>query len=190
MHYVIIAAGEGSRLQQEGVAVPKPLVNLDGRPMIGRLIDIFMANSPRSLSVIVNESMTEVRQYLQGLAPTLPCPVRLTVKSTPSSMHSLFEATREIDGKFIATTVDTIFHADEFAGYADTFRRCTDDGCMGLTGFIDDEKPLYADVDSSTGLITAYRDTPSGNDTYVSGGIYGLTPPAIAILRDCMAKGV
>ena len=34
MHYAIIAAGEGSRLVQEGVALPKPLVDLDGRPMI------------------------------------------------------------------------------------------------------------------------------------------------------------
>ena len=41
MNYAIIAAGEGSRLVQEGVAVPKPLVDLDGRPMIRRLIDIF-----------------------------------------------------------------------------------------------------------------------------------------------------
>ena len=34
MHYAIIAAGEGSRLAQEGVARPKPLVLLNGVPMI------------------------------------------------------------------------------------------------------------------------------------------------------------
>ena len=36
MNYAIIAAGEGSRLRNEGVAAPKPLVPLNGRPMIGR----------------------------------------------------------------------------------------------------------------------------------------------------------
>ena len=30
MNYAIIAAGEGSRLMQEGVAQPKPLVELNG----------------------------------------------------------------------------------------------------------------------------------------------------------------
>lgn len=49
MNYAIIAAGEGSRLVQEGVKLPKPLVDLDGRPMIGRLIDIFMNHNPESL---------------------------------------------------------------------------------------------------------------------------------------------
>lgn len=42
MNYGIIAAGQGSRLVQEGVGLPKPLVRMCGRPMIGRLIDIFV----------------------------------------------------------------------------------------------------------------------------------------------------
>ena len=62
MNYAIIAAGEGSRLVQEGVKLPKPLVRLNGVPMIKRLIDIFMSSDPSSLSVIVNEQMTEVRE--------------------------------------------------------------------------------------------------------------------------------
>ncbi|MDE6682257.1 MAG: NTP transferase domain-containing protein, partial [Muribaculaceae bacterium] len=44
MNFGIIAAGEGSRLVEEGVAYPKPLVPLNGKPMIGRLIDIFIRN--------------------------------------------------------------------------------------------------------------------------------------------------
>jgi len=44
MNYAIIAAGEGSRLMQEGVEQPKPLVELNGEPMIHRLIRIFNAN--------------------------------------------------------------------------------------------------------------------------------------------------
>ena len=48
MHYGIIAAGEGSRLVQEGVALPKPLVGLNGEPMIGRLINIFWIIMPKA----------------------------------------------------------------------------------------------------------------------------------------------
>ena len=55
MHYGIIAAGEGSRLVREGVALPKPLVDLDGRPMIERLIDIFVSLGAESVGIIVNE---------------------------------------------------------------------------------------------------------------------------------------
>ena len=50
MHYAIVAAGEGSRMVHEGVALPKPLVELEGKPMIGRLIDLLPHTNPsRSL---------------------------------------------------------------------------------------------------------------------------------------------
>ena len=82
MHYAIIAAGEGSRLAQEGVALPKPLVRLCGEPMIERLINIFVRCHAQSISIIVNEHMTEVREFLEALE--LPVPLNLVVKTTPS----------------------------------------------------------------------------------------------------------
>lgn len=192
MHYAIIAAGEGSRLVQEGVPVPKPLVDLDGRPMIRRLIDIFGSYKPESLSIIVNEQMTAVREYIESIARELPFEVRLTVKSTPSSMHSFYEVSRGFTaGKFILTTVDTIFRQPDFERYAAAFDADDSaDGCFGVTDFIDDEKPLYVDVDPATDLITAFRDKPDGHDRYISGGIYGLTAPGLRVLDDCMERGV
>ena len=60
---------------------------------------------------------------------------------------------------------------------------------MGVTDFIDDEKPLYVDTDAD-GIITAFRDAPNGHDKYISGGIYGLTAPALDVLVSCMEQGV
>ena len=41
MNFAILAAGEGSRLAQEGVQLPKPLVRVNGEAMIDRLIRSF-----------------------------------------------------------------------------------------------------------------------------------------------------
>ena len=60
MNYAIIAAGEGSRLVQEGVKKPKPLVKLNGVEMVGRLIEIFLKNNAKSINIIVNEEMKDV----------------------------------------------------------------------------------------------------------------------------------
>jgi NDP-sugar pyrophosphorylase family protein len=189
MNYAIIAAGEGSRLVQEGVKLPKPLVNLCGTPMIKRLIDIMTDCNPESLSIIVNEQMTEVREYLESLK--LPVPLHLTVKTTPSSMHSFYEVSRHFeDGKFILTTVDTIFREEDFRAYVEAFEADeTTDGYMAVTSFIDDEKPLYIDVDADM-RITAFRDRPFEGMKYISGGIYGLTAPALKVLENCMETGV
>lgn len=189
MNYAIIAAGEGSRLAQEGVKLPKPLVELNGTPMIKRLIDIFMRCNATSLSVIVNEEMTQVREYLEGLE--LPVPFNLVVKSTPSSMHSFYEVSRTFkEGKFCLTTVDTIFHEEEFRRYVEAFEQDNDaDGYMAVTSFIDDEKPLYIDTDEDM-RITAFRDKPWDGVKFISGGIYGLTAPALNVLEECMENGV
>lgn len=189
MNYAIIAAGEGSRLVQEGVKLPKPLVNLCGTPMIKRLIDIMTDCNPESLSIIVNEQMTEVREYLESLE--LPVPLHLTVKTTPSSMHSFYEVSRHFkEGKFILTTVDTIFREEDFRAYVEAFEADdTTDGYMAVTSFIDDEKPLYIDVDADM-RITAFRDRPFEGMKYISGGIYGLTAPALKVLENCMETGV
>ena len=189
MNYAIIAAGEGSRLAQEGVAKPKPLVELQGEPMIGRLINIMLRCNAQSISIIVNERMTEVRQYLESLE--LPVPLNLVVKSTPSSMHSLWHLSRVIpEGKFCLTTVDTIFKEEDFKGYIDAFEADEKhDGMWAVTPFVDDEKPLWVDVDDEMN-ITAFRDKPWDGAKYVSGGVYAMTDKAFTVLDDCIEKGI
>ena len=190
MNYAIIAAGEGSRLAQEGVARPKPLVLLNGEPMIGRLIHMFVRRHAESISVIVNEQMTEVQDYLRSLS--LPVPLHLVVKSTPSSMHSFAELSRVLpEGKFCLTTVDTIFRESDFARYIDAFESDTShDGMRAVTPFVDDEKPLWVTVDDKMD-ITAFLDAnPDGRAHLVSGGVYAMTHRALPVLHACLEEGV
>lgn len=189
MNYAIIAAGEGSRLAQEGVAKPKPLVDICGEPMIGRLINLFCRCNAESISIIVNEQMTEVREYIESLS--LDIPLNLVVKTTPSSMHSFFELSRVIPkGRFCLTTVDTIFREQDFRPYIEAMEADERyDGMMAVTDYIDDEKPLYVQTDDDLN-ITAFRDERYDGAKFISGGIYALNEKAIDVLADCMERGV
>ena len=189
MNYAIIAAGEGSRLAQEGVKKPKPLVELNGEPMIGRLINVFTRCNAESISIIVNNEMKEVKAYLDTLNPGVP--FNVVVKSTPRSMHSFFELSRVMKkGKFCLTTVDTIFREDDFARYIAAFEADTvSDGMMAVTPFIEDEKPLYVDVDNNMN-IRAFRDAAYEGARFISGGVYALNDKAITVLEDCMSRGI
>ena len=194
MNYAIIAAGEGSRLAQEGVKKPKPLVELCGEPMIGRLINIFVRCNAESVSVIVNEEMTEVQEYLRQLKSELSVPLNIVVKSTPSSMHSFYELGSLLRnrGRFVLTTVDTIFHREDFARYVAAFDAAPAEveGMMAVTRYIDDEKPLYVETESDSMRIKAFRDEAWDEARYISGGIYGLDTSAIDVLDDCLKRGV
>ncbi|MCM1290817.1 MAG: NTP transferase domain-containing protein [Prevotella sp.] len=203
MHYGIIAAGLGSRLQQEGVARPKPLVLLNGVAMIERLIRVFVESEAESVSVIVNEEMNDVKEFLDELAARLSVPLNTIVKSTPSSMHSFYELSRVMRGKgrFILTTVDTIFRTESFKQYTRAFSDSSADvdSMMGITGYIEDEKPLYVATSASQSSydepnpiydIYGFFDEPTANVQFISGGIYGLDESAIDLLEDCIESGV
>lgn len=189
MNYAIIAAGEGSRLAQEGIAKPKPLIELQGEPMIGRLINIMLRSNAESISIIVNEHMTEVRKYLESL--DLPIPLNLVIKTTPSSMHSFWHLSKVIPkGKFCLTTVDTIFKEQDFKGYIDAFEADTvHDGMWAVTPFVDDEKPLWVEVNKKMNII-AFRDKGWEGAKYVSGGVYAMTDKAFEVLDHCIEKGI
>ena len=109
-------------------------------------------------------------------------------------MHSFWELSslmKQTGGKFILTTVDTIFRPDEFLSYVKAFASAPAEvqGMMPMTPFIDDEKPLYIDVDAEN-RITAFLDAPGPDTRFVSGGIYGLTTPAFDVLEQCINSGV
>lgn len=214
MRYAIIAAGEGSRLTQEGVALPKPLVEVGGESLIMRLLRIFMVHGATEICVICNDRTPLVEARLKeiqtagiSLSPSAEktaVPLRFVVKSTPSSMHSFYELADWLDGDepFVLTTVDTVFRETEFAEYLAAFKSCLaagNDGLMGVTTYVDDEKPLYVETDRRQ-RITAFADAvggttkrietaDEGSRTYVSAGIYGLTPKALQTLRTCVARG-
>ncbi len=189
MNYAIIAAGEGSRLVEEGVKQPKPLVRLNGEALIDRLIRIFLKNDADSISVIVNEDMKEVRNHLNSLDTGVP--LNLIVKSTPSSMHSFYEISKLLpEGKFCLTTVDTIFKDSEFSGFIRSFVDDHErDGMMAVTDYVDDEKPLYVATDTDM-MITGFLDRPTGAEKYISGGIYCLNSKALPVLDRCMEDGI
>lgn len=196
MKYAVIAAGEGSRLSQEGVNEPKPLIMVGGERLIDRLIRIFTANDADEIWVICNDKTSAVSHHLMMLRENgldgRTVPLHYVVKTTPSSMHSFYELRNELrDQPFVLTTVDTIFREDDFSAYIRAFRSALSsgmDGLMGVTDFIDDERPLYIETDSQR-IITGFVDERPADAKYISGGIYGLTPKAVDVLERCVAEG-
>ncbi|MCH5225665.1 MAG: NTP transferase domain-containing protein [Muribaculaceae bacterium] len=193
MDFGIIAAGDGNRIKEEGSPLPKPLVDIDGQPMIGRLISMMEKCGADSVSVIVNSDMTQVWDYLQELVPSSGCTLRISTAKTPSSMHTFHHLLQLMKptGKFVVTTVDTIFREEDFKKYVEFFENAPHgiDGVMGVTSYIDDEKPLYVETEGRHRIV-AYRDEPFQGVKYVSAGIYGLQTSAFPVLQDCISSGL
>lgn len=158
--------------------------------MIRRLINIFSNCGAEEVVIILNMHLNFTANHLYELRRNVNVPIRIIEKTTKSSLHSFYEVVREInDDKFCVTTVDTIFKEEEFHCMIKSFIRGDENGMMGVTDYIDDEKPLFISTDDNM-YIDGFFNSPTPKTKYVSGGIYCLTSKSFKTMERCMANGV
>jgi len=174
----IIAAGKGERLALGGVSTPKPLVSIAGKALIARIIEAGVALGVSSVACIVNELNPSTIEFLRS--GRWPVSLDLVVKTTPSSMESLFCLARHLsDEPFVLSTVDVVFGPSIFERFVAEARAKTDSmGSLALTRFVDDEKPLWAAMDGAN-RITAMGD-PARGSGYITAGFYYFKPDIFA----------
>ncbi len=174
----IIAAGVGERLARGGVMTPKPLVPVRGRPLIARVIEAGAQLNVSSIACIVNDRDPSVAAFLRSGHWTVP--VEIVVRTTPSSMESLFcLAPLLSDEPFILFTVDVVCPQQIVKDFFRKVRTLPDSkGVLALTEFVDDEKPLWAAVNSRNRVV-ALGDAARGSQ-FVTAGFYYFTPDIFA----------
>jgi NDP-sugar pyrophosphorylase family protein len=179
----IIAAGEGSRLKQDGVSTLKPLVKVDGIAILERLLLQYHSIGITEAYCIINEESIAVRESIEPL--NLPISVHFHVKTTPSSMHSLFELGQYLhDDYFLLSTVDSIFDAEELEGFMACAQMRDADGLLAVTHPSDDDNPLWVEIGHSN-QIKAFR-RPTTAEALVTGGLYFFSPRVL----DCQSQAL
>jgi NDP-sugar pyrophosphorylase family protein len=184
----IIAAGEGRRLREGGVVIPKPLVPVGGVPLLETVIRNFLDAGITSLVAIVNEDNAACRDWVNARFPRAG--IHVIVRTTASSLES-FRVVREAagPGRLLVSTVDAWCAPAEFARFAGrAAARPREATVLGLTRFVADERPLWARVDPD-GRIRAiggeHGDAVTAGLYLVPDRVRRLVPtPGLARLRD------
>ncbi len=183
----ILAAGEGSRLQGGSRRILKPLVEVRGKPLIQRTIEQLVGAGAEGIHIIVNEDSVEVRDRMLGLR--WPVPIHFTVRSTPSSMHSLLVLRPNFEGQAaFVSMVDSILPPGALAGLVrGAEKRRKSDATLGLTSYVDDEKPLHARLSGER--ITALG-TGLPRARLVTAGVYYFAPTVWPALDRAASLGL
>ena len=182
----IIAAGRGERFVREGILTPKPLLSVRGEPMIARMIRAAATLKVNSIACVVNDLNPDVTHYLKG--NVWPAPLDLIVKTTSSSMESLFCLAPLLkDESFILFTVDSIFSFKALKDFAAKVRSMDkSDGALAITRFVDDEKPLWVKVDSGDKIIAMGDE--AGDSPYVTAGFYYFRPNVFGMIDEARSR--
>ncbi len=174
----IIAAGHGERLQAGGIATPKPLLEIAGRPLIARTIEALCTAGAERIACIVNAETDRVRDYLATTA--WPVPLDVVQRTTESSAASFFALRPFLErAPFLLTTVDTVCDPGALAALVSRARELPPGASvLGVTATVDDEKPLWAELDAST-RIRSLGDAARAR--HVTTGVYFLQPLVYAL---------
>jgi len=185
----VIAAGEGSRLKQFGVA--KPLLEVAGVPLIEHVLSNFEAAGIASAAVIFNESERDCEAFVRERFGNLVATV--LVRTTRSSLES-FRAVLEVapKGRLLVSTVDAFCPRKDFVRFVERARELPSPSTvLAVTRFVDDEKPLWVNI-AGHGRVSAVGG--STGDA-VTAGIYVFpenvrsmgVPHELGRLRDFLA---
>ena len=108
----LLAAGTGSRLQPLTHSIPKCLTEINGRPILERLISCLREQGFKRLVVVVGHLERCIRKFLDDCAGDLVIEyVRNPLYRTTNNIYSLWLAGSEIQESFLLIESDLIFEA-------------------------------------------------------------------------------
>ena len=107
MHAVILAAGDGGRLQPLTDTTPKPLLKLGGRPIVNHVLDALFAAGVRETTFVLGYLGGQIRTAVDNLHP---CGMSIQFVENPAfdegNARSLWAARDAVDGPFLLAMAD------------------------------------------------------------------------------------
>lgn len=122
---LLLAAGEGSRLRPLTDHVPKPLLPIDGRPVIGRLIEQLHEAGAHRFVVVIGANGDQLRRALEELAPRGCELAFVTQPEAIGTADAIQRGLPELDGQLPAfvAACDTVWRDEDVRRLVDEHAR-------------------------------------------------------------------
>lgn len=115
MRVIILAAGQGKRLLPLTAEVPKALLDIGGKSLIGRQIEAFAACGIKDFTVITGYSAQRMEDALAQIARTLSVTISTVYNpfyAVADNLASCWMARAAMTGDFIQVNGDNVFRSD------------------------------------------------------------------------------
>lgn len=186
MKAFLLAGGLGARLRPLTLAMPKCLVPIGGRPLLGIWLDLCAEHGITDVLVNVSQHPEQVRRFLDGRRPEFPR-VTLVVEAAPRGTAGTVAANRQFvagEESFWIFYSDTLTDVD-LRAVAAAHRCHTAVLTMGLFRAPVPSSAGIVEMDGA-GMIVGFQEKPPQPQTdLANAGIYLARPP----LLDCIPTG-
>ena len=153
MNIIIPMAGRGSRFTEKKILIPKPLIDIHGKPMIQRAVESLDLDGQWKFIIRIDEHMDRVSSMIQNIKPGSDVINIDYVTEGPASTALLFKDDINTDEELIIANCDQIMEwtSDRFLDYVRYY-----DGAV-VTYHADTDKNSYARVNKE-GLVQEIRE--------------------------------
>jgi glucose-1-phosphate thymidylyltransferase len=112
MHAIIPVAGMGRRLRPHTFTLPKVLLNVAGKPILGHILDKVIREGVTDATIVIGHMSEMIREYVTSAFPRLP--VRFVEQEEQLGLgHAIYVARDSIAGDDVLIILgDTIFDVD------------------------------------------------------------------------------
>lgn len=187
---IILAGGKGTRLASRLNGKPKPLVDVDGVPLLKRQIDNLVANGIDDIVILVNHAADQIEAFIAE--QDFPCRVTLIDDGDPrGTAGAALACLDRLQDRFVVVYGDTLFDVD-IEHMLGIHARSGADATLFLHP---NDHPADSDLVelSQDGWITAFHSYPHPPGRYlrnlVNAALYVVEKKSLVGWVDRMPKG-
>ncbi|WP_200530625.1 sugar phosphate nucleotidyltransferase [Halorubrum sp. LN27] len=185
---VILAAGEGRRLEPLTNRRPKPMVPVANRPLLEYVVEAVAAAGIDRIVLVVGYKQERIRNHF-GDGDDWDVTIEYVEQATQlGTGHAVLQAEPVVDGPFVVLNGDRIVDAAAVSTVCDRLR----DGDAPLVTVTAVETPRdYGVVQLDGDRVTEVNEKPEGpvDTNRINAGVYGFTPEIFDAIRATNATG-
>ena len=177
---MILCGGRGTRLQGHAPSLPKPMVEIGGRPILWHVIQIYLAHGFRRFLLLTGHRGEQISRFVDQQAWPRDASLRCldTGADTPTGGRLALAAAELGESDFCLTYADGVADIDleKLLAY-----HAGHDAPATMTVVRPELQFGVAQLDGD-GVVTAFTEKPR-SDQWVNGGFFCLRPAVFELLR-------
>lgn len=177
----ILCGGRGTRLREKGESIPKPLVEIGGRPIVWHVIQIYAAQGYTRFLLLTGHRAEMIDEF----AARQSWPVGVAVETlhtgeeTPTGGRVYLAGERLGEGTFCVTYADGVADID----LSDQMRTHREHGSAATMTVVRPELQFGVTDLGPDGRVHGFREKPR-SDHWINGGFFVFEPQVLSYLEE------
>lgn len=201
MKAVILAGGLGTRISEETDRKPKPMVSIGGRPMLWHILKSYSAHGIHEFVICCGYKGFVIKEYFANYFLHMS-DVTFDMRENRMEVHQNYAEPWKVtlvDTGEATMTGGRLKRVREHVADEECFCFTYGDGVsdiditnliafhrnQGRLATVTATRPpgRFGTIDTQEGLVTAFREKPEGDSSYINGGYFVLSPKVIDLIE-------